>query len=61
MNLGEPLFGGAVGLTKGYTGCAVILYGIVRTMMVEDASSMSEAEREHFTQCFGWIEGPRAL
>ena len=51
---GEMLQRGAVGLTKGFTRCAVILYAIIRTLMVQDGESMTEPEREFFTQCRGF-------
>ncbi|CAE6965558.1 unnamed protein product [Symbiodinium sp. CCMP2592] len=47
---GDMLQQGAVGLTKGYTRSAVILYAIIRTLMIEDTEAMAEPEREFFTQ-----------
>ena len=48
---GERLQRGSVGLTKGYTRSAVILYGIIRTLMLEDHESMMDTEKEFFTTC----------
>ena len=49
---GDMLQQGAVGLTKGFTRSAVILYAIIRTLMVEDMDT--EPERDFFTQCPGF-------
>ena len=40
---GEMLQRGAVGLTKGFTRCAVILYAIIRTLMVQDGEVYDRA------------------
>ena len=52
MSLGEPLFQGCVGISKGFLRVSIILYGIVQTIMKEDHTTMSEPEREFFTQWF---------
>ncbi|CAE7407664.1 unnamed protein product, partial [Symbiodinium necroappetens] len=46
---GERLQQGGVGLTKGFTRSSVILYGIIRTVMIEDPESFSDTEKEFFT------------
>ena len=47
------LFGGSVGLVKGYTRASILLFGIVQTLKREDQTTMSEAARDFFTKPLG--------
>ncbi|CAE7769661.1 unnamed protein product, partial [Symbiodinium necroappetens] len=52
--LDDPLFGGSVGLTKGFTRASILAFGVVQTLMVEDLSTFSDDEKEHFNKSFGY-------
>ena len=53
VGLGDPLHGGAVGLTKGFTRATILAFAIIRTIMIEDKTTLSEAEASYFTERFG--------
>ena len=47
-NLGEALYVGAVGFTKGFTRASILAFGVIQTIMKEDEASLSQDEIEYF-------------
>ena len=56
---GDPLFGNAVSLAKGYTRVSILLFGSIQTLKKEDQAEFSDAERDFFSQllCYYWTLG----
>ena len=52
INPGESLDPTSVRLVKGYTRGSILAFGVIETLMVQDQASLTEPEREYFTQPF---------
>ena len=52
--LGDPLFVGSVGFTKGFTRASILAFGVIQTIMREDESELSQEELEYFKKQFAF-------
>ena len=50
---GELLYGGAVGITKGYTRASILAFGVIQTLKMEDEATLTEEEIDYFSR---WLE-----
>ena len=55
LSPGDRLEVSSVGVARGYTRASIIAFGIARTLMVEDISTFSEAEKAEFTKQLAFI------
>ena len=50
INEGGVLDPTSISLSKGFTRVSIIAFGVIQTLMKEEGDSMTEPEREFFTQ-----------